>query len=65
MILTSVHLKNFRSHKNNNIKFSDGINYIIGGNGQGKTSILEAIYYLCTTKGYNSKSDSEVVNLKI
>ncbi len=61
MILSSVHLKNFRSHKNNNIIFSDGINYIIGGNGQGKTSILEAIYYLCTTKGYNSKSDSEVV----
>ncbi len=61
MILSEVHLKNFRSHKNTNIIFSDSLNYIVGGNGQGKTSILEAIYFLCTTKGYNSKSDIEVV----
>ena len=60
MILSSIYLKNFRSHKNTDIKFSEKINYIVGGNGQGKTSILESIYFLCTTKGYNSKSDIEV-----
>ena len=60
MILSSIYLKNFRSHKNTNINFSEKINYIVGGNGQGKTSILESIYFLCTTKGYNSKSDIEV-----
>jgi DNA replication and repair protein RecF len=60
MILSSVYLKNFRSHKNTSIKFSEKTNYIVGGNGQGKTSVLEAIYFLCTTKGYNSKSDIEV-----
>ena len=37
------------------------MNYIVGGNGQGKTTILEAIYYLCTTKGYNSKNENEVL----
>ena len=61
MILSSIHLKNFRSHKDTQLNFSDELNYIIGGNGQGKTSVLEAIYYLCTTKSNNSKSDSEVV----
>ncbi len=61
MILNSVHLKNFRSHSNTKLNFSDELNYIIGGNGQGKTSILEAVYYLCTTKSNNSKSDSEAV----
>ena len=60
MILSSIHLKNFRSHKNTSINFSEKINYIVGGNGQGKTSVLESIYFLCTTKGYNSKSDIEV-----
>ncbi|MEJ2613852.1 MAG: DNA replication and repair protein RecF [Ignavibacteriaceae bacterium] len=60
MILSSIYLKNFRSHKNTSIKFSEKINYIVGGNGQGKTSVLESIYFLCTTKGYNSKSDIEV-----
>ena len=61
MILSSIQLKNFRSHKDTQLNFSDELNYIIGGNGQGKTSILEAIYYLCTTKSNNSKSDNEVV----
>jgi DNA replication and repair protein RecF len=61
MILSSVQLKNFRSHKNTNIKFSEKLNFILGGNGEGKTSILESIYYLCTTKAINAKSDSEVV----
>ncbi len=62
MILNSVHLKNFRSHTDTKLNFSGELNFIIGGNGQGKTSILEAIYYLCTTKSCGSKSDSEVVN---
>ncbi len=61
MILSSIQLKNFRSHRDTQLNFSDEINYIIGGNGQGKTSILEAIYYLCTTKSNNSKSDIDVI----
>jgi DNA replication and repair protein RecF len=64
MILSSVHLKNFRLHKDITINFSDGINYIVGGNGQGKTTILESIYYLCTTKSNFSRSDSEVISFK-
>lgn len=62
MLLSSIDLKNFRLHKNTNLEFSNELNYIIGGNGQGKTTILEAIYYLCTTKNLNQSSDSEVVN---
>ena len=60
MILRGLSLKNFRSHKNTILKFSDSLNYIVGGNGQGKTSVLEAAFYLCTTKSFNSK-DSEAV----
>jgi DNA replication and repair protein RecF len=43
------------------LKFSDKLNFLIGGNGQGKTTVLEAIYYLCTTKSNNSKTDMEAV----
>lgn len=62
MILESIELKNFRLHKNSSINFSDKLNFIIGGNGQGKTSILESIYFLCTTKSLNQVLDSEVVS---
>lgn len=61
MVLKQIVLQNFRLHKNSSIDFSDNLNLIIGGNGQGKTSILEAIYYLCTTKNLNSASESDVV----
>jgi DNA replication and repair protein RecF len=61
MILKSIQLKNFRKHKNISLDFSERLNYIVGGNGQGKTTILESIFYLCTTKSHNSKSDSEAV----
>ncbi|MBU1095333.1 MAG: DNA replication and repair protein RecF [Bacteroidetes bacterium] len=62
MILRSLGLRNFRLHKQTNLEFSENLNYIIGGNGQGKTTILEAIYYLCTTKSLNQCLDAEVVN---
>ena len=62
MILSSINLKNFRSHNDTYLNFSDKLNFIIGGNGQGKTTVLEGIYYLCTTKSNNSKTDIEAVS---
>jgi DNA replication and repair protein RecF len=62
MLLSSIRLKNFRLHKDTQIDFAKKLNYIIGGNGQGKTSILESIYYLCTTKSFSTRSDAEAVN---
>jgi DNA replication and repair protein RecF len=61
MILSRLSLSNFRIHKNIILTFSDTLNYIVGGNGQGKTSVLEAAYYLCTTKSFNAK-DIEAVS---
>ena len=64
MILNSIRLKNFRIHKNTEIEFSGKLNYIVGGNGEGKTSVLESIYYLCTTKSFSAKSDNEVLRFE-
>ena len=62
MILTSIRLRNFRAHKDVDLEFSENLNYIVGGNGRGKTSILESIYYLCTTKSFDTKTDVEVIS---
>ncbi len=62
MILINLKLTNFRLHRHTKIKFSNQLNYIVGGNGQGKTSLLEAIYYLCTSKNLNQAKDHEVVS---
>ena len=62
MLLTSVRLKNFRLHKNTQIDFAKKLNYIVGGNGQGKTTILESIYYMCTTRSFCTRTDAEAIN---
>jgi len=61
MILNSLLLNNFRLYKDAKIDFSPSINYLIGGNGQGKTSLLEAIYFMCTTKNFKAASDTELL----
>jgi DNA replication and repair protein RecF len=61
MFLSSISLRNIRKHTDTKIEFANKLNYIVGGNGVGKTTILESIYYLCTTKSSITSSDSEVV----
>lgn len=43
MKIEEVELFDFRSHTNSKVEFGDGINVILGRNGAGKTTILEAI----------------------
>ncbi|HEY7751272.1 MAG TPA: DNA replication and repair protein RecF [Ignavibacteriaceae bacterium] len=62
MILSSISLNNIRVHQNFNTSFAGRLNYIVGGNGLGKTTILEAIYYLCTTKSCSASSDIEALS---
>ena len=44
-MIDEIRLTNFKSHTNTNIKFEQGINVIVGENGSGKTSILDAINF--------------------
>ena len=62
MILKELEVENFRVFPNLQIKFSDGINIISGMNGQGKTSILESIYYLALTKSFRTSNDNHVIS---
>lgn len=51
MIIKKVQLENYRSHSNTTVEFTKGVNLILGKNGKGKTSILEAI----STVMFNTK----------
>ncbi len=50
-----VVLKNFISHRETTIDFDQGVTVLIGPNGAGKTSILEAIYFALTGKGWRAQ----------
>lgn len=61
MKIEKLYLKNFRNYDNLEINFCDKLNIIIGNNAQGKTNILEAIYYLAITKSFLLVNDKMVV----
>lgn len=45
MQIKHLNLVNFRNYESVDINFQPGVNLLIGGNGQGKTSLVEAIIY--------------------
>lgn len=61
MILNKLCLENFRNFSFIDLNFGDGINLIAGMNGQGKTSILESIYYLALTKSFRTSNDKNAI----
>lgn len=46
MSLTRLLIKDFRNIENADLALSPGFNFLVGANGSGKTSVLEAIYTL-------------------
>jgi DNA replication and repair protein RecF len=61
MWVQTLHLDNFRSYKEAHVEFAPGINVLVGSNGQGKTNIVEAIYYLATLNSHRVASENSLV----
>jgi len=61
MILHSLLIEGFRNYEQDRITFDPGTNVIIGENGQGKTNLLEAIYYLTGAKSFRTRFDRELI----
>ncbi|HWK06686.1 MAG TPA: DNA replication and repair protein RecF [Puia sp.] len=60
--LKEISLVQFKNYEQANFHFRERIVGICGNNGVGKTNLLDAIYYLCFTKSYFSKSDQQNVH---
>ena len=62
MKIVNLKLKQFRNYTDLNIEFNDKLNIFIGNNAQGKTNILEAIYFLSITKSFLAIHDKTIIN---
>ena len=56
-ILKKIVIQDFRNIRLQELTFSPNINCISGGNGEGKTNLLDAIWYLSMTKSAFSTTD--------
>lgn len=61
MYLKSLLLRNFRKFSDKQIEFSPQINCILGNNGVGKTTLLEAIIFLSTGKSFRTSQYSDLI----
>jgi len=62
MRLTHLSLTNFRNFARLDIDVPGGSVLLVGGNAQGKTSLLEAVYFLATFVSFHATSDRQLVN---
>lgn len=61
MIVHNIELEGFRNYRHSAAEFSEKVNVLIGDNAQGKTNLLEAIYYITSGKSFKSRSDKETI----
>lgn len=59
MLLRSLSILNYKNIREANLVFADKVNCFVGLNGQGKTNLLDAIYYLSFTKSAFNAIDSQ------
>ena len=62
MHLNSISLKGWRNYQEEKVYFSPGINLFLGNNGQGKTNLLEAIYFLSCGQSPRTSKIEELIN---
>ncbi len=61
MRVKEVRLKNFRNIQSVYLKPGEHLNFIIGENGQGKTSILEGLSFLSTLRSFRGAKNDDVL----
>lgn len=60
MILERLQTENFRNLEPAAVDFHPAVNIIVGRNGQGKTNLIEAVYFAATTKSFRTSRIASV-----
>ena len=61
MILERLRLTNFRCHRAEELAFPPGVSVLVGANGVGKTSVLEAVFFLFRGSSPRTAAPRELV----
>jgi DNA replication and repair protein RecF len=61
MRLLSAEIENFRNLERTRLLFSPGVNVFLGGNGQGKTNLLEALHFPVLGRSHRGARDDDLI----
>lgn len=59
--IETLSLKNFRNYLQQEVCFHPHLNFVIGDNAQGKTNLLESIYFLSVNRSFRTSRDHELI----
>ena len=62
-MVNSLYLQNFRLFESVSLNFEAPTVFLCGSNGQGKTSLLEALFYLANLRSFRTSRTSEMIKL--
>lgn len=62
MYIKNIMLINYRNYENLTINLGKYVNVFVGDNAQGKTNIVESIYYGAFAKSHRTSKDKELIN---
>lgn len=61
MYVTNLSLRDFRNYQRLDLSLGTGTTLFYGSNAAGKTSLLEALFYLATTRSMRATTDRELI----
>ena len=61
MKIKRLELTNYRNYREQTVSLAPGVSIFIGQNAQGKTNILEAVYYAALGRSHRTSSDTELI----
>ena len=64
MQVTTLHLQNFRNYADLTLALSPSLNIFLGPNAQGKTNLLEAVYYASLTHSHRTRQDHDLIRFQ-
>lgn len=62
MHVASLSLTNYRTYRSLDLTLGPGLTVVSGGNGQGKSNLLEALYMLAIGKSYRAGTERELIS---
>ena len=63
MLIKRIELEKFRNYEKLEVEFSEHVNVLYGNNAQGKTNILEAIYFCALGRSFRTFKENELISL--
>ena len=61
MLVRGITLRDYRNVREADVRFTEGVNLLVGDNAQGKTNLLEGIYLFALGKSFRGAKEAELI----